>query len=326
MKNNPLVSIIIPVYNGENYMRDAINSALAQDYDNLEVIVVNDGSKDNTDEVAKEYGDRIRYFKKENGGVSSALNLGIEKMRGEYFSWLSHDDMYFKNKVSSEIEFLKSNNLLKKKVIAYSDFCLVNPEGKLIVNVEANHATATSKPEYALLRGLINGNCLLIPKDAFKTYGGFDTKLKCVQDYQKWYEMQQTYTFVHVPEITVKSRFHPKQVSNTSPLVRTEGNEFWTRMIKETDDLTKVRLNGNLYSFYYNMSEYLKASPYDEALEYCNKQLAKLEKEKVEIDLYRKNNNNGDVYSKNYIVRFFQLIKNVGLKTTSKRIIKKLSK
>ena len=73
------VSIIIPVYNGSNYLKEAIESALAQTYDNVEVLVVNDGSNDGgaTEQIALSYGERIRYFKKENGGVASALNVGI---------------------------------------------------------------------------------------------------------------------------------------------------------------------------------------------------------------------------------------------------------
>ena len=91
---NGKVSIIMPVYNGENYMREAIDSALAQTYENTEIIVVNDGSTDRTEEIAKSYGDRIVYVSKENGGSSSALNAGIKKMTGDFFSWLSHDDLY----------------------------------------------------------------------------------------------------------------------------------------------------------------------------------------------------------------------------------------
>ena len=92
---DPKVSIIIPVYNGANYVSEAIDSALAQTYKNIEIIVVNDGSSDDgaTEKIAKSYGDRIRYFAKENGGVSSALNFGIRQMTGEWFSWLSHDDL-----------------------------------------------------------------------------------------------------------------------------------------------------------------------------------------------------------------------------------------
>ena len=79
MSIQPKVSIVIPVYNGANYLGEAIDSALEQTYENIEIIVVNDGSTDDgaTREIALSYGDRIRYFEKENGGVSSALNLGI---------------------------------------------------------------------------------------------------------------------------------------------------------------------------------------------------------------------------------------------------------
>ena len=106
----PLVSIIIPVYNGAAYMREAIDSALAQTYQNCEVIVVNDGSCDDgeTEEIARSYGDKIRYFCKENGGVSTALNFGIAQMRGEYFSWLSHDDTYTAEKIERQVEVLQN--------------------------------------------------------------------------------------------------------------------------------------------------------------------------------------------------------------------------
>ena len=84
----PLVSIVIPAYNASNYLAEAIDSALAQTYPNVEIIVVNDGSRDDgaTRAVALSYGDQIRYFEKPNGGSSSALNTGIANMKGEWFS------------------------------------------------------------------------------------------------------------------------------------------------------------------------------------------------------------------------------------------------
>ena len=96
---NNKVSIIIPVYNGENYIREAIDSALSQTYKNIEIIVVNDGSKDNTDEICKSYGKKIKYIKKENGGVATALNTGIKAAKGQYIAWLSHDDLYKENRI-----------------------------------------------------------------------------------------------------------------------------------------------------------------------------------------------------------------------------------
>ena len=100
---NPLVSIIIPVYNGSDFLKEAIESALSQSYKNIEVIVVNDGSSDDgkTEKIALSFNKSIKYFKKENGGVSSALNYGIRKMNGDFFSWLSHDDFYSKEKISA---------------------------------------------------------------------------------------------------------------------------------------------------------------------------------------------------------------------------------
>ena len=105
---NPKVSIIIPVYNGANYVAEAIDSALAQTYKNIEIIVVNDGSRDDgaTEKVVLSYGDKIKYIAKENGGVSTALNRGIAEMTGEYFSWLSHDDAYTPEKIENQVALI----------------------------------------------------------------------------------------------------------------------------------------------------------------------------------------------------------------------------
>ena len=103
---SPKISIVIPAYKASNYLAEAIESAIAQTYENIEIIVVNDGSPDDgaTRAVAEKYIDKIRYFEKENGGSSSALNRGIAEMQGEWFSWLSHDDLYEPRKVQRQIE------------------------------------------------------------------------------------------------------------------------------------------------------------------------------------------------------------------------------
>ena len=103
----PLVSIIIPVYNGANYLGQAIDSALNQTYKNIEIIVVDDGSNDNgsTKAIANAYGERIHYYYKENGGTGAAINYGISLMHGEYVSWLSHDDLYKPDKIEKQVAF-----------------------------------------------------------------------------------------------------------------------------------------------------------------------------------------------------------------------------
>ena len=196
------VTIVIPVYNGSNYMKDAIDSALAQTYKNLEVIVVNDGSNDDgkTKAIAESYGDKIRYFEKENGGVSTALNLAIEKMTGEYFSWLSHDDMYYPNKIEREMEELKKYD---DNTILYSNFDLINEKGEKTRSIYLDHNMLTAKSDYAVLRGAIGGITLLIPKKVFKEEGLFDPKLRCVQDYELWFRVLDKYKFVPTPQVAV---------------------------------------------------------------------------------------------------------------------------
>src|SRR5689334_22845299 len=109
---NPKVSIIIPVYNGSNYLHEAIDSALAQTYKNIEVIVVNDGSTDEgaTDKVALSYGDRITYISKQNGGVSTALNVGIQSSTGVFIAWLSHDDVFLPHKIELQVDVMFRNS------------------------------------------------------------------------------------------------------------------------------------------------------------------------------------------------------------------------
>lgn len=269
----PLVSIIIPVYNGSKYLGEAIDSALAQTYKNIEIVVVNDGSTDNgkTEEIAKSYGDKIRYFSKPNGGVSSALNYAIKESKGEYISWVSHDDLIYPNKIEAQIEYLKNKNLLNKDVIVYSDHSMINKDGKLIEICQKQFDEFGEKTEYALLHGKINGITLLIPKKAFDDCGLFSEKLVAVQDYEMWERMFKKYEIIHLPLVLSASRYHSKQVTNVSPKVKSEGNPFWIKLMEDISDKRKIELDGSLYNFYNNMSNFLTYTPYDEAKDYCDK-------------------------------------------------------
>ncbi len=220
MNYKPLVSIVIPVYNGSNFLGEAIDSALCQTYQNIEVIVVNDGSCDDgkTRQVALSYGDKIRYFEKENGGVSSALNFGVLQMAGEWFSWLSHDDLYMPNKVELQVEILNEKNLdSNSKTILYGSRILVNEQGKEILSANKNVTKDFSGKEmmiYCLQNWFtLCGLSLLIPKDAFDV-AVFDEKYKFIQDKILWDKfMLAGYNFVCHDDKIVKSRVHGKQVS-----------------------------------------------------------------------------------------------------------------
>lgn len=310
-KKEPKVSIIIPVYNGGNYISLAIDSALRQTYKNIEIIVVNDGSEDNTDKVCKAYGKKIKYIKKENGGVSTALNLGIENMTGDYFSWLSHDDLYYPEKIEKEISYLEENNLINSKTILYSDYDMINAKGESLGTKKFNTKELNKDSYFSLLKGAINGLSLLIPKQAFKEAGMFDVKLRCVQDYQLWLDMiKKSYNFVHIPHSLVVTRVHEQQVTNTSPKVVSEGNEFWLNFIKDINDKEKVRLYGSVYNYYYSLLCLFINSPYDKTIKYCRKKVDEIEKDntkiandiKVTVILFFKNNIKSAVRALNSII------------------------
>jgi len=272
----PKVSIIIPVYNGSNFLKEAIDSALAQTYNNLEIIVVNDGSKDDgaTEEIAKSYGNRIRYFKKENGGVATALNLGIEKMAGEYFSWLSHDDLYYQDKIEKQIDFL--NKLDNKKVVLYSNYSVLI--GDKITPVKHNHEMLLRKNKYSLLRGCVNGITMLVPKSILDEVGEFDSSLRCTQDYDLWRRIQKKYEFIHMQNVLSITRLHQAQDSVSERAV-IEGDVLWIDMIKKLSIKEKIQYEGTLYNFYCEMVKFLEATPYKATLEYCKKEFEALENE-----------------------------------------------
>ena len=276
---NPRVSIIIPVYNGANFLKKAIDSAINQTYNNIEIIVVNDGSTDNnqTENIAMSYGNKIRYFKKINGGVSSALNLGIKNMTGDYFSWLSHDDMYYAHKIEEQIRFINEKQLINQDVILYGDYSIINEKDEVMAICRKNHKEIEKKPEYTLLRGNLNGITILIPKKAFNDFGEFDETLKCTQDYDMWKKMMKKYKFMHQETVLSMTRIHENQDTIVNPKVETEGNILWINLIEDVPDSRKIELEGSIYKYYKEMIKFLEQTPYKKAKEHCINKIHDLE-------------------------------------------------
>lgn len=215
--DNPKISIIIPVYNGANYMREAIDSALAQTYKNVEIIVVNDGSNDGgeTDRIAKSYGDRIRYFLKENGGSSSALNCGIKNMTGDYFAWLSHDDVYEPKRIEETVKRLTDD--YKQIVICTGNLMDANGNPIVYAKKRLNGSYTDREMIKAFSKNYgINGCAVLVSKKLIDEVGFFDESLVYVNDYDYWYRLCFAgANFDVFDERLVKTRLHKNQVTVT---------------------------------------------------------------------------------------------------------------
>jgi glycosyltransferase involved in cell wall biosynthesis len=274
--NKPLVSIIIPVYNGENYLREAIESSLSQTYSNIEVIVVNDGSRDQgaTERIAQSYGDRIRYFSKENGGVATALNLAIRNMNGEYFSWLSHDDIYYPEKIEKQLEALYTDGDMTK--VVNCDYDLLDVDAQTVTHV----LDSTKYPKeqltnsvFPVLHGLIHGCGLFIHKSHFERVGTFDESLITTQDYDLWFRILRYQRSIYVNETLVISRLHSTQVSRNLTVFHPERDELHIHFVEAMTDEEMRNIYGSAYNFYFRMYCYFKGAQMPNSARFANQKL-----------------------------------------------------
>lgn len=204
--NETIYSIVIPVYNGSQYLSEAIESSLAQTYPYVEVIVVNDGSTDGgkTEAVALSYGDRIRYFYKRNGGVSSALNVGIRNMKGEWFAWLSHDDLFSPDRAETDIALWENHPEAR---VIYCRSRKVDYQGRLIKEKEYPIQTVRSPREVLKLGGI--GMCsITIHKSCFTWAGLFNENNRMTQDVEMALRLSSRVPFYYNPIPVTTKREH----------------------------------------------------------------------------------------------------------------------
>lgn len=208
----PLVSIVIPVFNGSNYLAEAINSALNQTYPKIEIIVVNDGSTDDglTEQVAQRYCNKIRYFSKSNGGTSSALNVGIKNMHGEYFCWLSHDDMYDPEFVELQVATVAS--LSDKTTITMTDLRTIDEQYQIMCPDTQYKGYIDQWPAreksrlYPVIYMRLHGCQIMFHKEVFRRVGLFDEEMKVAQDFEFFGRAFKEFPHVLIPKVLGTAR------------------------------------------------------------------------------------------------------------------------
>lgn len=270
----PFISVIVPVYNGADYVGEAIESIFAQSYTNFEIIVVNDGSTDDgaTDKAIEPYLNRVTYIKQENGGVSAALNTGIENMKGKYFGWLSHDDLFLPHKLESQVKIL--SDLIDRVVVLYSDYGIINFKKEHLYDVSLDaYMLNNSSNHMPVLRGCLNGCTMLIHRDIFEACGKFDLKLRFTQDYDMWDRICWQYPFIHQADITVRQRIHDGQDSH-KPAALAECNNLWINMVKKRDDTAREEISNSSLDFLQGMQTFLSQTPYIDAQNYVASEIA----------------------------------------------------
>lgn len=202
----PKVSVLIPTYNYARYVGLAVESALMQSYPNLEVIVIDDGSTDNTQEVLKPYLSRINYLYKPNGGTGGALNLGIAKSSGKYICWLSSDDVFYPDKVAKQVQLMESN---PTQGFCYTSFAVIEADGKHHYDIHSPYYPDRKEMVVKLMEGcFINGSTVMMRRAALSVVGVFDEAMGTVHDYDLWFRFLRHFPCGFIDEILIGYRWH----------------------------------------------------------------------------------------------------------------------
>lgn len=188
---SPLVSVIVPAYNAEHYIKEAIDSILNQTYKNLEIIVVNDGSTDNTLSILKEYGGQIKHISQVNKGPSSARNAGIKIAKGEFIAYQDADDISLPKRIEQEVKYLSDNPDLSMVFTGHKVAFLDNPDKKFKIQMPSHHSTLS-----LLQHNYIPCTTVMHRKDILSVVGCWNENV----DWDLWIRISEKFKIGYIKE------------------------------------------------------------------------------------------------------------------------------
>lgn len=207
----PLISVIIPAYNAEKTIRETLESVLNQTIQDFEIIVINDGSQDETLEIVKSIQDpRLKVFSYPNAKQAASRNRGFSHSTGEFIAFLDADDLWTSDKLEAQLKALQET---PEAAVAYSWSHCIDETGKFLR--EASHSTSSGDVYAKLLLCdfLDNGSNPLIRRQALIEVGGFDESLPPAEDWDMWLRLAARYHFVAVPHPHILYRQSPASAS-----------------------------------------------------------------------------------------------------------------
>ena len=209
----PTVSVIVPCYNHAHYLPFAMRSILAQTFTDWEAIIVDDGSTDNTREVAAQFADpRVRYIHQGNRGLSGARNTGIREAMGEYLCFLDADDEWYPTFLSGCIDTLKTQTD-PRIVGVYTSHVFIDEAGQVLPQ-PGNAIVPPNELPARLVKGNFFPPCVvMVRSDVVREVGLFDENLRSVEDKDLWFRLTRRYTFLGIAQALAKYRVCPGSMS-----------------------------------------------------------------------------------------------------------------
>lgn len=204
---NHRVTVVIPTFNHARYLPEAIESVLAQSFPAAEIIVVDDGSTDETITALKPYLKHIFYLYKQNGGTSTALNAGIRRATGDWICWLSADDLFMADKLKKQIQFIEEHPNIG---LIYTDYYVIDESHRILSRETPPQYPDRETWTRILLATncLFNGSTTMIRTSLFYKVGLYVPELLHSQDYNMWIRLSRHCDFGYIPQPLVKYRWH----------------------------------------------------------------------------------------------------------------------
>ena len=204
----PLVSVVIPVYNGERFLRESLESVFAQTFHDYEVVCVDDGSTDDSHALLQQYGARVRVIQQANAGQSAARNEGVQQATGAFVAFLDQDDRWYPSKLAQQVAVL---NAEPDVVLVHCNYDRVDGDGRVLVAGAAlvERASALASQLGRLIgEALVFPSAMLVRRDVFQLVGGFDPELRGFEDFDLIARLKQQGRFVLLNESGMAYRLH----------------------------------------------------------------------------------------------------------------------
>jgi len=232
-----LVSVIIPVYNRESLIASTLDSVLNQSYSQLDIIVVNDGSSDKTNEILSvyqaNYSQKITVINQNNQGQIKARNNGIKKAKGEYIAFLDSDDLWLGNKLEKQLPLFNNGNV----GLVFSGNYNINNAGDIIATEPIESVLGTNIYKDLLVENLMAGGSVVIKHKTLIDVGLFDESLEAAENWDLWIRISRIYKADFIREPLMKYRIHSGNMSKNSSL-----------MLSATKSILDKHLSGSIES------------------------------------------------------------------------------
>ena len=213
MATDMTVSVIIPTYNRSSYLVEAIDSVMSQTYKACEVLVIDDGSSDDTREAVNRYAGGISYIYQDNKGPSAARNNGIRNAKGDLIAFLDSDDIWHPEKLEKQVAVFVENPSVGLIATGYVDIDTRYEPIKSIV-LTSNEINCAKRKE--LYKNFFATSSVMVQKTCFYKAGLFNEELHFAEDWEMWIRILEYYSFDYIPELLMQYRVHPINITSTS--------------------------------------------------------------------------------------------------------------